>query len=180
MCLLTLYSICMFCIIGLQIGVTVWAFIEYDKVEETVANGLEGYTDQVKIDKSDSYQYVQETFKCCGTTSVCDGFSSDDEIYNGCECSSLDESICSDVLPDNSTCTKTPPNKIYTTPCSVAVYEFIDDNILLIGCIALAIILIEILGMVVACCFCNHVKDEKFSCIHIAKKIGCVYLCPCC
>ena len=54
-------------------------------------------------------------FKCCGTTSVCDGFSSDDEVYSGCECSSLDESICSDELPTNSTCTKTPANKIYTT-----------------------------------------------------------------
>ena len=54
-------------------------------------------------------------FKCCGTTSICDGFTSDDEVYNGCECSSLDDSICSDVLPDNSTCTKAPANKIYTT-----------------------------------------------------------------
>jgi len=40
------------------------------------------------------------------------------------------------------------------------VYDFIDSNMLLVAGIALAIGLAEILGMVIACCLCNKIKEK--------------------
>jgi len=151
--LLGIYFGFLFVIFGLQIGISIWAFVEYGSLEETVTAGLQASTEAKKIDKNGNYQTLQSNFQCCGVSTVCEGF--DSKLYEGCGCSSGDN--CGKGVP--SSCATTSKD-IYLTPCDEAVYDFIDGNMLLVAGIALAIGLAEILGMLIACCLCNKIKEK--------------------
>jgi len=153
--LLGIYFGFLFVIFGLQIGISIWAFVEYGSLEETVTAGLQASTAE-KIDKNGNYQTLQSNFQCCGVSTVCEGFTDTASLYYKCGCSSGDN--CGTVVP--SSCTNKPTSDIYLTPCDEAVYDFIDGNMLLVAGIALGIGLAEILGMLIACCLCNKIKEK--------------------
>jgi len=155
--LLGIYFGFLFVIFGLQIGISIWAFVEYGSLEEAVTEGLKASSEAVKIDKNKSYKTLESNLQCCGVQTVCEGFTNTASLYDGCKCSSGDN--CGTDVP--STCASNKPSSdIYLTPCDEAVYDFIDGNMLLVAGIALGIGLAEILGMLIACCLCNKIKEK--------------------
>jgi len=159
-CLLGLYFVCLFCIFGVQIGIAIWGFIEFNSLEEAITFGL-NETAKVNdgIDGSDpAFKNIQQSFSCCGVSKICEGFEV--TYYDGCECDD-DSDNCAVVLPGNELgCRSSNGEKVFQTPCDEAIYEFVDDNMLLVAGIALGIGLAEVLGMIIACCLCNHVKEK--------------------
>jgi len=162
--LLGIYFGFLFVIFGLQIGISIWAFVEYGSLEEAVEEGLKETADLEPIEGNTAYKNIQQSFKCCGVSTVCEGFTKD--IYKGCGCTDTSDKNCG-IPPTGSTCpapgdsgTDTAVSNIYLTPCDEAVYDFIDSNMLLVAGIALAIGLAEILGMLIACCLCNKIKEK--------------------
>jgi len=169
--LLGIYFGFLFVIFGLQIGISIWAFVEYGSLEEAVEAGLKETADLDPIEDNTAYKNIQQSFQCCGVSTVCDGFTDDvtkDYIYQGCGCSDTSDENCGDTPTGvSATCpapgdagTDTKISNIYLTPCNEAVYDFIDSNMLLVAGIALAIGLAEILGMIIACCLCNKIKEK--------------------
>jgi len=163
--LLGIYFGFLFVIFGLQIGISIWAFVEYGSLEEAVKKGLEASADVDSIEDNTPYLNIQKTFQCCGVSTVCEGF--DKNVYKGCGCTDTSDENCASSIPTGTTCpalgstgTDTSVSNIYQTPCDEAVYDFIDSNMLLVAGIALAIGLAEILGMVIACCLCNKIKEK--------------------
>jgi len=163
--LLGIYFGFLFVIFGLQIGISIWAFVEYGSLEEAVKKGLEASADVDSIEDNTPYLNIQKTFQCCGVSTVCEGFTL--EIYKGCGCTDTSDENCASSIPTSPSCpalgstgTDTSVLNIYQTPCNEAVYDFIDSNMLLVAGIALAIGLAEILGMVIACCLCNKIKEK--------------------
>jgi len=127
------------------------------QLEEAVKEGLSETAKAVPIEGNSAYKNIQATFQCCGVSTVCEGFSLGSE-YDGCKCDDTSDENCGTKVP--TTCTAKPSTSIYQTPCDEAVYDFIDSNMLLVAGIALAIGLAEILGMVIACCLCNKIKEK--------------------
>jgi len=163
--LLGIYFGFLFVIFGLQIGISIWAFVEYGSLEEAVEAGLKETADLDPIEDNTAYKNIQQSFQCCGVSTVCEGFT--DYIYTGCQCTTSDENCGNTLTGDSSSCpalgdpgTNTTVSNIYLTPCDEAVYDFIDSNMLLVAGIALAIGLAEILGMIIACCLCNKIKEK--------------------
>jgi len=156
--LLGIYFGFLFVIFGLQIGISIWAFVEYGSLEETVTAGLQASTAE-KIDKNGNYQTLQSNFQCCGVSTVCEGFTLGSE-YTGCDCKDPSDKNCGTSVDTSKTGCTTPGKNIYLTPCDEAVYDFIDGNMLLVAGIALGIGLAEILGMLIACCLCNKIKEK--------------------
>jgi len=158
--LLGIYFGFLFVIFGLQIGVSIWAFVEFGSLEEAVSAGLKETAEAQEIEDNVSYLNIQQSFQCCGVSTICEGF--DSEFYKGCECTDTSDANCDTTVP--SGCPAIPSSittgNIYQTPCDEAVYEFIDSNMLLVAGIALAIGLAELLGMVIACCLCNKIKEK--------------------
>jgi len=158
-CLLGLYFASLFVIFGLEVGVAVWAFVEFNSLQGIIDEALRKTTDDSAIDFNESYQKFQQEFECCGTTSICEGFSSN--VYQNCSCETSGVGACG-VATDLGSCpNSTTP--IYTTSCNDAVYNWIYDNLVLLAGIALGIGLTEILGMMVACClYCRISEDDAF------------------
>jgi len=159
-CLLGLYFACLFAIFALEVGAAIWAFLEFNSLQEGIDQALNETTTEQPIDIDDSYKTFQQNFKCCGTTTVCGGF--DTKLYEGCTCTDSDDKVCGNLSSEQlKTCAAAPTGtKIYITPCSVALYDFLDDNMLLLAGIALGIGLAEVLGMVIAMCLCCKIKDK--------------------
>jgi len=153
--LLGIYFGFLFVIFGLQIGVSIWAFVEFGSLEEAVAAGLKETADLSPIDDNPSYKNIQSSFQCCGVSTICEGFKT--TVYDGCGCTDTSDVNCGRTVPSGCSA---PSSDIYLTPCDEAVYEFIDSNMLLVAGIALAIGLAELLGMVIACCLCNKIKEK--------------------
>lgn len=158
-CLLGLYFVCLFVIFGLEVGAAIWAFVEFGSLQEGIDKALNetieaGETQTINGD--DTYKNFQQNFKCCGTTSVCAGFGK--VLYEGCNCNSNDTKECGPFAGGDDCAASS--GDIYLTPCNEALYDFIDDNMLLIAGIALGIGLAEILGMIISMCLCNKIKEK--------------------
>jgi len=160
--LLGIYFGFLFVIFGLQIGVSIWAFVEFGSLEEAVSAGLNETANAQPIEDNTSYKNIQQSFQCCGVSTICEGFTltTPSRVYEGCECDTSDNNCGTTIPASSSSCLVAPPANIYLTPCDEAVYEFIDSNMLLVAGIALAIGLAELLGMVIACCLCNKIKEK--------------------
>jgi len=154
-CLLGTYFICLLLILGIEVGVGAWLFINYGSVEAVVTAGIQ------KLDPADAgYQTnIQKNFKCCGTDTICGSFPSSGPVGCDCEgdqclalskvtdCDSLDASVNTSQL-------------IYPITCATALTTFIDQNITLIAGIALGVGLAEILGMMIALYLCCRIRNK--------------------
>jgi len=152
-CLLGLYFTCLFAIFALEVGIAIWGFVEYDSLDQAISDSLNGTNvyDQ-------TFQNFQKNFKCCGLTTVCDGFNTT-HPYLGCDCTGKDDNC--KVFKDDGTCPGSGTGvSIYNTPCDDALYDFVEDNMLLLAGIALGIGLAEVLGMIISMCLCCKIKDK--------------------
>lgn len=157
-CLLGLYFACLFAIFALEVGAAIWAFLEFNSLQEGIDQALNETTTEKTIDTDDSYKTFQQNFKCCGTTTLCGGFGT--TLYDGCACTEKVDGVCGVPTSEQLKGCVKPGKDIYLTPCSVALYDFLDDNMLLLAGIALGIGLAEVLGMVIAMCLCCKIKDK--------------------
>ncbi|XP_076803380.1 CD9 antigen-like [Clavelina lepadiformis] len=157
-CLLGTYFGLLFVVLGLEVGIGVWAFVTYDSLQEAIDTSL---NNTLKADNPDFITSFQKNLKCCGATQGCQDWAGA-EGSMGCYCEPDDSN-------DETSCIKTPlecvgtdtPENVYATPCSEAYYDFIYENLTIIGAVGLAVGLAEILGMIIAMCMCCSIKDKK-------------------
>jgi len=155
-CLLGTYFFCLLLVLGVEVGVGAWLFINYGSVEEVVTAGIK------KLDPTDaSYQTnIQSNFKCCGTDTICGSFDPKTGPV-GCECEDSDQCLALEKISSCSLDASVDKSKvIYSTTCATALTTFIDQNITLIGGIALGIGLAEILGMMIALYMCCKIRNK--------------------
>jgi len=157
-CLLGLYFTCLFAIFALEVGAAIWAFLQFNSLQEGIDKALNETTTTKPINEDPSYQTVQQNFKCCGTTTLCGGFAAN--IYVNCNCTDTDDSVCGRPTSEQLKGCVKPGKDIYLTPCNEALYDFVDDHVRLLAGIALGIGLAEVLGMVIAMCLCCKIKDK--------------------
>ncbi|CAK8676684.1 unnamed protein product [Clavelina lepadiformis] len=158
-CLLGTYFGLLFVVLGLEVGIGVWAFVTYDSLQEVIDAGLNS---TLKSDNTDPMTSFQKNLKCCGATQGCQDWADSGESSSSCECDpdSNNDINCIKV-PSDCTGFGTDPKNVYATPCNEAYYDFIYDNLTIIGAVGLAVGLAEILGMIIAMCMCCSIKDKK-------------------
>jgi len=156
-CLLGTYFFCLLLVLGVEVGVGAWLFINYGSVESVVTAALS------KLDPTeDGYQTnIQKNFKCCGTDTICGGFDPKTGPV-GCECEGSDLCLPLDKISEcNLDASVNKSVVIYSTTCATALTSFIDQNITLIGGVALGIGLAEILGMMIALYMCCKIRNKE-------------------
>jgi len=152
-CLLGLYFTCLLLVFGVEVGIGVWAFVNFGSIEEAISDTI------ADIDATEyNYQInIQQNFKCCGTNVTCGAFPS--SIPQNCDCNDSEGTTCQ-TIGNLTECSGTSTKLIYTKPCSTAITEFIDSNITLLGGVSLGIGLAEILGMMVSMYLCCKIRDK--------------------
>jgi len=156
-CLLGLYFTCLLLVFGVEVGIGVWAFVNFNSIEEVI-------TETIGNVNATEYNYqmtIQQTFKCCGTNVTCGAFPSN--VPQNCECNEPGNAECqpiSNITGCVASGSLTSSTLIYAEPCSTVITNFIDSNITLLGGVALGIGLAEILGMMVSLWLCCKIRDK--------------------
>jgi len=172
-CLLGTYFTMLLIILGLEVGIGVWAFINYDSVEEA------SYDSTYKIFTTSAYteegaDSLQQRFKCCGSkfnatnpTYACAVYKDYQIITTGgidsCACDEKKDGVCGEPSAAMKTACGTPSatvKYIYLQDCGQELTTFTEDNIQIIGIVGLAIGLAEIIGMFISMCLCCKIKDK--------------------
>ncbi|XP_071149301.1 CD63 antigen-like [Mytilus edulis] len=118
-------------------------FIYKDKVDEQISKLMK---ESIKDGKAlDDWNKVQQEFKCCGVNSSKDWETSAN--------ASFPDSCCSDGG-------KSPSCIHYDVGCYTELKEFVKDKIVVIGGIGVGFAVIQIIGILFACCLGRAVKKE--------------------
>jgi len=168
-CLLGTYFTMLLIILGLEVGIGVWAFINYDSVEEaSYESTYKLFTSAYTPEGADS---LQQRFKCCGskfnatdTAKACAVYK-DGSLSGGlesCACDEVEAGVCEQVTKAiTDACGKAgTATNVYVQDCGAELATFTEDNIQIIGIVGLAIGLAEIIGMFISMCLCCKIKDK--------------------
>ncbi|XP_065845152.1 tetraspanin-11-like [Oscarella lobularis] len=135
--------LCLTFIVEIVAGIL--AAVYRDKVEDTLTESLEKtikeYNTSDPVRKA--WDTIQEKFSCCGVNGT-----SDWNMYG----MSIPDSCCKTM--SGSTCTV-----YYAIGCKPEFQKFIEDNLIAVAGIGIALALIQIMGIIFACCLASALKS---------------------
>jgi len=121
-------------------------------LDESMKGAMAKYNDTEAA--TGAWDLVQSEFHCCGLRNSSDwSVKGPPEFHSGV----LPQSCCDDAA---SNCTVSS-DQVYSDGCEEAVNEFLETNIDIIGVVALSFGLIEIVGLVLACCLGDRIHRAK-------------------
>jgi len=145
-CMVTTFAVLLGVIFVLEIIAGSVGFAYRSKVKETADKGLKRAIDNYDNDKEkgakDFVDWVQTEFTCCGMDGASDWQTA------------LPASCCD---ADVKNCTITTAHQ---EGCLLKFEEFVHDNLVVIGAVAIAIAFIQLLGIVFACCLMKAIKNQ--------------------
>ncbi|XP_053964047.1 CD63 antigen-like [Anastrepha ludens] len=132
-----IYAILMFVLMGLQIALVVWVFLEKNEFLNTMDSIVLNAYDNRNNETDNSMNTLQITFNCCGYNNYTDYSSS-----------GIPASCCGFSETD-APC----PSSIYTTRqgCKTVFYNFWIDNLGFVRYGGIVVIVIEFLALISAC-----------------------------
>jgi len=150
-CMVTTFSVLLGIIFILEIVAGAIGFAYKKKVEEkatdAIARAVENYYNTDEPGAKKLMDWAQPYFKCCG---------SKDKTYGA----HTANGTCADNTPDTCHPDKDCNAAKYDKTCEDGFIEFVKDNLVVIGAVALAVAFIQILGIVFACCLMKAIKGE--------------------
>lgn len=148
-------------IIIVEIGCTVTIFIFKDDVwaavNDQLIDGLDKYGNEGNKGMTDSWDKLQNQMKCCGVKDYTDWAQVDS--FN--TSSSVPDSCCT-AEKVGADCGKGQLNEatnIYITGCLTKLGTAIKDNLVIVGIIGAGVIVLQMIGVIVACCLGRRMKD---------------------
>ncbi|XP_072047832.1 CD151 antigen-like [Amphiura filiformis] len=162
-CLLFYFTLLLFiCLVELIVGVFVYAYRGQIEVElEKCLN--ESITINYGMDGQDSftkeYDSLQETFKCCGAGSYLDWKSSEWKLQGKAGNLSTPATCCITYSPYCSV--RDHHSNIHRIGCVEGLTRFLQDHLVIVGAVCVAIAGVEIFGLVFSMCLYCHLKYEE-------------------
>ena len=148
-------------ILIVEIGCTVTIFIFKDDVWMAVngqlIEGLGKYGNEQNKGMTDSWDKLQSEMKCCGVKDYTDWSQVD--TFNST--SSVPDSCCTaeNIGEDCGKGQLSDATQIYTTGCLTKLGTVIKDNLIVVGVAGAGIIVLQMIGVIVACCLGRRMKD---------------------
>jgi len=163
-CLLGIYIFFLVAILICEVGVGIAAFVEKGSIETYIADQLNDKTPlKQNTENANLTITIENTFHCCGLVNGCEDWTNG-ETY-GCGCDDTNDPNCVKISTvSNISCTAGDGSvNIYTESCNDALIDFVENNALIIGGVALGIGLSEIFGICFACVLCRNTRKNQYD-----------------
>jgi len=142
-CMLTTYAAILIVIFLVQVGLGVfalWKIKDNEEMHQQIEKHLEIIFRKYNESSSEVVNVIQAEFKCCGVTGP--------NWWSNAS------------LPIPKSCIANGTTTEYPTGCSDAVFTYFSDSVRLIGIVALAVSLIEVVSAVLALCLVNCIRSD--------------------
>ncbi|XP_002736864.1 CD63 antigen-like [Saccoglossus kowalevskii] len=154
-CMITTFAVILIIILILEIAAVIAGYILQDEIYDAVNEGLTDSMDDY-VDENpaavEAYDNLQEEFKCCGANNYTDWESA----YN--ETNVVPDSCCKNITAGCGT--DYTLSEIWQDGCTEKLEDALIDNFEKIAGVAIAIAVVELLGIICACCLMRSIKSE--------------------
>ncbi|XP_072032679.1 CD63 antigen-like [Amphiura filiformis] len=146
-----------------EVGVGIAGYVLRDELSDTIEeNMFKLMPEYISANATKNlFDNMHEDLKCCGTHNYTDWFATGSYVDAVCPdtASCVPESCCKDKTSCNYMIVPSNPTDIYTKGCNEKLSDLITDNIAIIAAIAIVIAVIEVFGIVCACCLIKSIKS---------------------
>ncbi|XP_076750280.1 CD63 antigen [Xylocopa sonorina] len=153
-CMIITFSVLLLLIFALELGAGIAGYMLRGEVHAMVENRLnttmEKYSTNNSIRKS--WDIVQHDLKCCGMTGA------NDWAHAGFVKNIVPISCCKEV-PEGSECDSNSIY-VYSYGCMESLQSAIEHNVLILGSVGIGIALIQLIGVIFACCLARSIRRE--------------------
>ena len=156
-CMLYTFGTLLALILLVEIGAIVTAVVFKGQAAEIVSEamnaGLKEYNKDEGTQKA--WDSMQTTFQCCGV----DSYQDWNEALGG----SVPDSCCLSPVGGcgQGVISGNKPDSIHTEGCLNKFTEFISSNVVIVGAIAGAVVVLQLIGIIVVCCLANRMREDK-------------------
>jgi len=140
-CLLNTFAVLLLLIVLAEVGVAITALVLRSNIKDSMTNSIATY-----VPGDNTWDNLQDTLRCCGVDGASD-WSTNPTHSGG---NTLPDSCCN---PSASGCT-TSSTTLNTKGC----YTTMSRYYIIIGVVGIVLGLIQIIGIVFACCLSKQVK----------------------
>jgi len=162
-CMLYIFGTLLSLILLMEIAAAVAALVLKDEADKAITTAMTNNLKDYATDKptQDAWGQIQTNLKCCGITDFHDWKNvtnvGPNDVPDSC-CVTEVAGCGKDVLVDED---KGSPERIHTLGCLSTVREMIASNVILVGGIAAAVVILQLIGIVVVCCLANRMREQK-------------------
>ncbi|XP_031597784.1 CD63 antigen [Oreochromis aureus] len=155
-CMVTTFAVLLSLIVIVEIAAAIVGYVFRNKlstiVHDSVTDMITNYNNSTREFK-EAVDNLQQNLKCCGVNSSSDwkGFSS--------EGNSVPDSCCKNVTKGCGKGAMTDTSKVYQQGCSASLESVLKNNILWVIVAAIVIAILQLLGIVFACCLMKGIRS---------------------
>jgi len=171
-CMLISYSILIFMIFILELAAGIYAYSKKDTVQNDLEKNLtkvvsHSYSGPTKSDKglTKAVDWFQKKLKCCGAAGPEDWPKS--ASWNKTTNAAVPDSCCKVTGTGNckngTLAVLKAADKIWTKGCVGEGKIFVKDNLYKVGGAVIVIGIIQLLGIIFACCLCKAIQEEEHT-----------------
>lgn len=148
-CMVMSFGVLLFLIFVIELGGGIAAYVYRNQFKDFVEKNMEDSLAQMgtKNDTAALWDEMQDKLKCCGVKNADDWKS---QIPGSC---------CGHTGTRDYICNKSV-DEIYKDGCLDALETFMQHKIVMVGGAAIGVGVIELLGVIFACCLANAIKKE--------------------
>jgi len=166
-CMIMTFAVLLALIFVIELGAGISSYVMRVKlhviIETDMEKGLMNYNKKGSEGVTQTWDIAQHELKCCGAQDFTDWRNSTMLMAHN----SVPDSCC---ITDTEECGKglADPNKplqdvikvIYTNGCLNKFQEMVTKNVAVVGALGVIIALIQIIGVVFACCLAKNIRSQ--------------------
>ncbi|XP_071488805.1 CD63 antigen-like isoform X1 [Diadema antillarum] len=161
-CMLGAYAAIMVVLLILELAAGIAGYVLRDDIDNLVDENMRDLMPQYNSSESTQklFDDMQKNLKCCGVSNYTEwfGFNMTIDYYMVPEscCKNQQQGCNMDISPDPVTAGR----RIYTNGCYDNLKDLLITNIGIVAGVAIGIAVIEVFGIIFACCLMRAIKSE--------------------
>lgn len=159
-CMIVTFIVLLCIVLVLEIAAAATAFVYQKKLTTIVETGMESatknYGNPANKGVTKSWDVLQQQFKCCGANNYSD-WSDNVELK---KTDSVPDSCCFNVSNGCGKGKLQSPTNIYEHGCVKGFVAWVTSNIGIVGGIAAALTVVEIIGIIISGCLASAIRRD--------------------